>query len=479
MCLAPLYSAKAAGVVCSTTKRAGLNVNLQTYSDMYKPTDLLKKYFIKANVSIDWGTKVSWMDKRNDNKKWGCNNWNFIGTELAVWDAFWLRHAYSDDVSHAQAANVVNNLSLSLETMTKMQDYIRKTCGLDMWSDWQLWKKTVNSTQLCQNLPCKWYCGWDWFSDHIDDLYIDEPGTKKMYDGTDFLGDPSQTLYIASGSLWTQPYSDGLKPIKKAIDSSDVCRNTLLASVSETVYLAMKPYLTIVDKCCYNWPIPTTQLPSVVAPTGWLVTATTATYTSTAVPIGIALPVPSVPVCVVAASSPATGAATEPCRFNPPTDPNNLEIYTKAKNDPSNVEQVSCEEGCPKNSKEVMKWWAALCEKCDIKKCNCGIKLNTNVPFIGRCIMNESTNDTAANGEWTITVNWLNAFPVLMGAMIKILMSIIMIICFASLIVWGFMMTIPDQYDMGKNMIKKVVRTIAALWTLWTILYLVNPNFFT
>jgi hypothetical protein len=67
----------------------------------------------------------------------------------------------------------------------------------------------------------------------------------------------------------------------------------------------------------------------------------------------------------------------------------------------------------------------------------------------------------------------------LMWALVKILMSLIMIISFASLIVWWFMMTLPDQYETGKWIIKKVMRTIISLWSLWTILYLVNPNFFS
>jgi len=48
--------------------------------------------------------------------------------------------------------------------------------------------------------------------------------------------------------------------------------------------------------------------------------------------------------------------------------------------------------------------------------------------------MNEKTNNVGQSGNVT-TVNTLNAFPILMGALIKLLMSIIMIICFASLIV--------------------------------------------
>ncbi len=143
--------------------------------------------------------------------------------------------------------------------------------------------------------------------------------------------------------------------------------------------------------------------------------------------------------------------------------------------------------GCPKDSQEKRirlsdgnngSYEVSVCEKCNLETCNCGVKLNTNIPFIGRCIMYENSN--ASWQSWDVTtVNALNAFPILMGSLIKLLMSVIMVVCFGSLIVWGFMMTIPDQYDTGKWIVMKVIRTIVALWSLWTILYLINPNFFT
>lgn len=141
----------------------------------------------------------------------------------------------------------------------------------------------------------------------------------------------------------------------------------------------------------------------------------------------------------------------------------------------------SCGTGAQYIEKRVStdQWDVVMCEKCDMDKCNCWVKLNTNVPFIGRCIMYENTNDIWANWDETTTVNPLNAFPVLMWALVKILMSVIMVICFASLIIWWFMMTVPDQYDTWKWIIKKVIWTIVWLWSLWTILYLVNPNFFS
>jgi hypothetical protein len=72
--------------------------------------------------------------------------------------------------------------------------------------------------------------------------------------------------------------------------------------------------------------------------------------------------------------------------------------------------------------------------KCECKSGCCGIKLNTNVPWIGRCIEFGNTNNldkTYTNeygdGNTTLTVNILNAFPVLMSALGKILLTCILL----------------------------------------------------
>lgn len=142
----------------------------------------------------------------------------------------------------------------------------------------------------------------------------------------------------------------------------------------------------------------------------------------------------------------------------------------------------SCTSGYKKITKQIqtdkgVQDTVSVCEKCDIKKCNCGVKLNTNIPFIGRCIMYGNTNAVGLSWE-TTTVNSVSAFPILMGAMIRLLMGVILVVCFGTIIVGGFMMTIPWQYDKGKWLVMKVVWTIVALWSLWLILYLINPNFF-
>ena len=120
----------------------------------------------------------------------------------------------------------------------------------------------------------------------------------------------------------------------------------------------------------------------------------------------------------------------------------------------------------------------AVCEKCDPITCNCGVKLNTSIPFIGSCLMYGNTNNQNENGDGTTTVNSINAFPILMGALIRLLVSVILLACFGALIVGWFMMTVPEQFKTGKGLVMKVVWTIVALWSLWLILYLINPNFF-
>lgn len=385
--------------LCSKTNRWWLSTNLETYQSLYNPSDLLKQYFVAANIAIDWNnTKISWMTKRNDNKKGWCNNWSFIGDELSLWNTFWQKHA--------TLAWVSNNWDLSIATVTTMQNYIQDTCGLDMWVDWLLWKKTVNAPKLCQKLPCQWDCKWSWFEDNKEKLYFDLQWTQIVYKSNQFQWDPSQKLYFKQSDF----------PSKQ-----------------------ISPWLWLVQ-------------------TGSITNGTSA---------------------VAGTSSIADTNSTTTCRFQPQAGVTPSTEYTTAVNNTNEyiVPTDACTNWCWNGYTEVKKWWIAICEKCDLKKCNCGIKLNTNIPFIGRCIMNQQTNNVWQSGD-VMTVNSLNAFPILMWALIKLLMSIIMIVCFASLIVWWFMMTVPDQYETGKWIVKKVIRTIVALWSLGTILYLINPNFF-
>ena len=107
------------------------------------------------------------------------------------------------------------------------------------------------------------------------------------------------------------------------------------------------------------------------------------------------------------------------------------------------------------------------------KYCEGGIKLNTNVPFIGDCI---------GLGNGGAETNQLEAFPKLMGGLMKIIMTAILIISFVLIVVAGVMMTAsgisPQAYSKGIKMIQKVAVGIALLWASSIILKIINPNFF-
>ena len=120
----------------------------------------------------------------------------------------------------------------------------------------------------------------------------------------------------------------------------------------------------------------------------------------------------------------------------------------------------SCDEETP--SWETPSWETP-------KKCPnwcCGIKLNTNFPIIWNCI--ETKSDEA---------NPTNAFPYMMWALTKIIMSLIMVVCFILVIVSGIMRA-WDKPKEWKELLKKVAITILLLWFSWVILRLINPNFF-
>jgi hypothetical protein len=96
----------------------------------------------------------------------------------------------------------------------------------------------------------------------------------------------------------------------------------------------------------------------------------------------------------------------------------------------------------------------------------CGIKLNTNFPIIWNCIWDkESENPT-------------NAFPTMIWAITKIVMSLIFVVCFIFIIISGIMWA-SDNPSWAKNLLKKVAVTILILWLSGVILRLINPNFFS
>lgn len=121
---------------------------------------------------------------------------------------------------------------------------------------------------------------------------------------------------------------------------------------------------------------------------------------------------------------------------------------------------------CGTNQKRVN----GTCTDCSVKWVCCGVKLNTNIPFIWDCIEMKSKDSTSEITEE-------NAFPTLMAWFTKLLMTVILIVCFLVIIVAWVLRTTWDSKK-WKDMIKWVAIALALLWASGVILRLVNPNFF-
>ena len=113
-------------------------------------------------------------------------------------------------------------------------------------------------------------------------------------------------------------------------------------------------------------------------------------------------------------------------------------------------------------------WWIAFAQdRTTTPESECdGIKLNTNFPIIWNCIetKSEATNPT-------------NAFPYMLKALTKIIMSVILVVCFILIIVSWILWSMNKTKE-AKWLIKRVAITILLLWFSGVILKLVNPNFF-
>lgn len=111
--------------------------------------------------------------------------------------------------------------------------------------------------------------------------------------------------------------------------------------------------------------------------------------------------------------------------------------------------------------KQWNDWWS---------KCN-WIKLNTDFPIIWNCI---------TISEWQ--ANPTNVFPWMMRALTRIIMSIILVVCFIMIIIAWIMRAWAwedsSQKTKAKDIIKKVAIAVLLLWFSWAILRLINPNFF-
>ena len=101
-----------------------------------------------------------------------------------------------------------------------------------------------------------------------------------------------------------------------------------------------------------------------------------------------------------------------------------------------------------------------------------GIKLNTNFPIIWNCI--------EIDKDWE---NPTNVFPYMMWALTKIIMSLILVVCFILIIysgiLWASSWDNNSRATEAKWILKKVAIVILLLWFSWAILRLINPNFFS
>jgi hypothetical protein len=136
-----------------------------------------------------------------------------------------------------------------------------------------------------------------------------------------------------------------------------------------------------------------------------------------------------------------------------------------------NVANICVCEDLPDGTQQKNVNWT--CKKCSDPWVCCGISLNTSVPFIGKCI----ENSTGSQGSDETKVTWETAFPVLMWSMTKILVTVILILSFVLIVVWGIMIATGNP-SWWKKMIINVAIGIALLWASGVILRLINPNFF-
>ena len=130
----------------------------------------------------------------------------------------------------------------------------------------------------------------------------------------------------------------------------------------------------------------------------------------------------------------------------------------KGASDPTSY--TTCMANC--NQQQQQWWgWGGWWE------CN-WIKLNTNFPIIWNCIWdNEDVTKT---------------FPSMVWALTKIVMSLILVVCFILVIVAWIMRAGDNPWQWkwwwAKWLLAKVAITILLLWFSWVILKLINPNFF-
>lgn len=106
------------------------------------------------------------------------------------------------------------------------------------------------------------------------------------------------------------------------------------------------------------------------------------------------------------------------------------------------------------------------------------IELNTYIPFIGKEICKSTSAEVTADGKTTLT----NAFPKLMGGLMRIVMVTVMIVGFLGVLVWWFMIAAGgirwDRVSKGKEYIVMVIAGLLLVGISGIVLNLINPSFF-
>lgn len=102
------------------------------------------------------------------------------------------------------------------------------------------------------------------------------------------------------------------------------------------------------------------------------------------------------------------------------------------------------------------------------------IMLNTYVPFVWRCIKRSTSTDAT---KTTLT----SVFPKLIGWTSRIIMTAVIIIWFLWIMLWWFMIASDWAFWSKAAWVKLIISVIAwliLLWASWTILNIINPEFF-
>ena len=101
-------------------------------------------------------------------------------------------------------------------------------------------------------------------------------------------------------------------------------------------------------------------------------------------------------------------------------------------------------------------------------KCN-WIKLNTDFPLVWDCI---------GLKKWEGKVNALNVFQTMLWSLMRIVSSIILVVCFIMIILAWIKWSANDP-KWATDLIKKVAITVLLLWLSGVILKVINPTFFS